>query len=58
MKASRPNRTHDEAVIEMLKEDPDFANEYLATALEEVDQAGGQKAVSYTHLTLPTICSV
>ena len=45
MKVSRPNRTHDEVVIEMLKEDPDFANEYLATALEEVDQAGGQKAL-------------
>ena len=45
MKASKPNRTHDEVVIEMLKEDPDFANEYLATALEEVDQAGGQTAL-------------
>ena len=29
----------------MLKNDPDFANEYLATSLEETDQAGGQKAL-------------
>lgn len=32
--------SHDEIVIGMLKADPDFANEYLATALEEVDLPG------------------
>ena len=37
-KASRP---HDEAVLELLREDPAFADEYLAAALEEVDQDGG-----------------
>lgn len=42
MKKSRP---HDEAVIDMLKNDPDFANEYLAVALEEADQPGGQQAL-------------
>jgi hypothetical protein len=26
--------SHDETVVEMLKADPDFANEYLAAALE------------------------
>ena len=37
--------SHDEIVIGMLKADPDFANEYLATALEEVDLPGGQFAL-------------
>ena len=42
MEKSRP---HDEAVIDMLKNDPDFANEYLAVAFEEADQPGGQQAL-------------
>ena len=37
--------SHDEIVIGMLKADPDFANEYLATALEEADLPGGQFAL-------------
>ena len=41
-KASRP---HDEAVIELLREDPTFADEYLAAALEEADQEGGREAL-------------
>lgn len=41
-KASRP---HDDAVVEMLREDPAFADEYLAAALEEADQAGGREAL-------------
>ena len=40
--ASRP---HDAAVVELLKADPDFANEYLAAALQEADQPGGQSAL-------------
>lgn len=44
MKAPR-HVSHDEVVIGMLKADPDFANEYLATALEEVDLLGGQAAL-------------
>ena len=40
--ASRP---HDAAVVELLKADPDFANEYLAAALEEADEPGGQTAL-------------
>ncbi|WP_287875970.1 addiction module antidote protein [Acidovorax sp.] len=40
--ASRP---HDAAVVELLKADPDFANEYLATALDEADEPGGQAAL-------------
>ena len=29
----------------MLREDPAFADEYLSTAMEEVDQAGGRQAL-------------
>ena len=41
-KASRP---HDEAVIELLHEDPAFAHEYLTAALDEADQPGGREAL-------------
>lgn len=41
-KASRP---HDDAMVELLREDPAFANEYLAAALDEADQAGGREAL-------------
>ena len=44
MKAPR-HVSHDEVVIGMLKADPDFANEYLAVALEEADSPGGQTAL-------------
>ena len=37
--------SHDEVVIGMLKVDPDFANEYLAAALDEADLPGGQFAL-------------
>jgi len=40
--ASRP---HDEAIVEMLKADPEFANDYLAVALDQADQPGGQHAL-------------
>lgn len=40
--ASRP---HDAAVVDMLKADPEFADVYLAAALEEVDQPGGQQVL-------------
>lgn len=41
-KASRP---HDQTVIELLREDPSFADEYLAAALDEADQPGGREAL-------------
>ena len=44
MKAPR-HVSHDEVVIDMLKAEPDFANEYLAAALEEADLPGGQTAL-------------
>ena len=40
--ASRPN---DAAVVELLKEDPDFASVYLAAALDESGEPGGQQAL-------------
>ena len=39
------NRPHDAAVVELLKADLDFANEYLAADLEEADEPGGQPAL-------------
>ena len=39
------NRPHDAAVVELLKADPEFANEYLATALDEAEEPGGQAAL-------------
>ena len=42
MKASR---SHDETVVHLLKADPGFAAVYLAAALDEADQPGGQFAM-------------
>ncbi len=38
-------RPHDDAVLELLREDPAFADEYLSAALEEADQSGGRQAL-------------
>ena len=40
-KSSRP---HEDTIIEMLREDPAFVDEYLAVAMTEVDQDGGRQA--------------
>lgn len=47
MKTAKPpiSQSHDVTVVEMLKEDPDFANIYLAAALDEADEPGGQVAL-------------
>ena len=42
MKSSRP---HDETAVRLLKDDPEFAPVYLAAALDESDQPGGQYAL-------------
>ena len=39
------HESHDDTVIKMLKTDPEFANAYLATALEEAELPGGQTAL-------------
>jgi hypothetical protein len=36
--------SHDETVVNMLKADPDFADEYLAAALDEADLPSGHAA--------------
>lgn len=37
-------RPHDETVVELLREDPDFADAYLAESLDALDDPGGQEA--------------
>ena len=44
MKAPR-QVTHDEVVVDMLTADPEMADVYLATALEEANLPGGQFAL-------------
>lgn len=34
-------RSHEESVLEMLRKDESFAIDYLAVALEEIDEPGG-----------------
>jgi hypothetical protein len=41
-KASRP---HDDAVLELLREAPAFADEYLSAALDEAGEPGGREAL-------------
>lgn len=41
-KASRP---HDDAVIELLREDPAFADEYLTACTEGLGEPGGREAL-------------
>lgn len=38
-------RPHEDAVVELLREDPAFVNEYIAAAMDEVDQGGGRQAL-------------
>lgn len=35
-------RSHEESVLEMLRDDEAFAIEYLSVALEEIDELGGE----------------
>lgn len=35
-------RSHDDSVLDMLRNDEAFAIEYLCVALEEIDEAGGE----------------
>ncbi len=37
-------RSHDEATIQMLRDDPEFAEAYLQAAFEELDEEGGEAA--------------
>lgn len=42
IKSSRP---HDEVVVELLQNDPAFADEYLTAAFDEANQPGGREAL-------------
>lgn len=35
-------RSHDQAMVQMIREDPEFAAEYLRVAFEELDLEGGE----------------
>lgn len=37
-------KSHDEATVEMLKRDPQLAEEYLRAAIEEIGDPGGETA--------------
>ncbi len=41
----RDSRPHDDAVVELLRDDPAFTDEYLSAALDEADQPGGREAL-------------
>lgn len=43
--AARSSRPHSEAVIELLRNDPAFADEYLQAAMKQADQEGGREAL-------------
>ena len=38
-------RSHDESVVEMLREDPEFAEAYVLAAIDEMDEPGGEAAL-------------
>lgn len=42
IKASRP---HDETMVELLREDPAFLDEYLAAAMDEAGEIGGPQVL-------------
>ena len=42
---SKTHRPHDETIIELLKEDPALADEYLAASLAAIDEPGGREGL-------------
>jgi probable addiction module antidote protein len=44
-KPAKAHRSHDDAVIALLRSDPTFANDYLNAALQEQDLEGGKEAM-------------
>lgn len=47
-------RSHDQSVVEMIKSDPEFAEEYLRAAIEELDKPDGDQVfkVALRHFAL------
>ncbi len=56
MKAAR---SHDDAMLELLREDPAFEDGYLAAALEGIEEPGGKQASlrALRHVTVPKECN-
>lgn len=42
---SKSSRPHGDAVVELLHEDPAFAEEYLSAVLDEINQPGGHEVL-------------
>ena len=42
---NKTSRPHDEAMVDLLRQDPAFADDYLTAALDEADQPGGRVAL-------------
>lgn len=42
---NRASRPHAEAVVELLRDDPTFADEYLQAAMEQAGEKGGREAL-------------
>ena len=42
---TRPDRPFEESVIELMREDPAYAEELLAVAMEEINEQGGREAL-------------
>lgn len=45
IRKQRESRSHDATVVDMLRADPEFADAYLAAALDEADAPGGHAAL-------------
>jgi len=45
MKTLAASRPHAEAVIELLRDDPAFADDYLQAAMEQAEHEGGREAL-------------
>lgn len=42
---SRPDRPFEESIIELMREDPTYAEDLLVVAMEEVNEQGGREAL-------------
>jgi probable addiction module antidote protein len=42
---TRPDRPFEETIIELMREDPAYADELLAVAMEEINEQGGREAL-------------
>jgi DNA-binding phage protein len=52
-------RSHDDAMLELLREDPVFDDGCLAAALEGIEEPGGKQASlrALRHVTVPKECN-